>query len=103
MLHTGDLAEFWEGPWPSLHGQGHLDTPNPPPANVISQNREVMSQGAPENPFPFVKGAPALGLLASSLSDVGQSGTFMTLVLGETARKLGVNIGACQQPVTATA
>lgn len=24
MPRTGDPAEFWEGPWPSLRGQGHL-------------------------------------------------------------------------------
>lgn len=63
-LRTGDLAEFWEGPWPSLHGQdGGI---SPPWANLISQNREVTSQGAPENPFPLVKGTPALGRFAWS-------------------------------------
>lgn len=44
-----------------------------------------MSQGAPENPFPLVKGTPPphLACFACTLSEAGSSGTFMTGAWGD--------------------
>lgn len=75
-----------------------------PPKGGLLAGILKSSQREPESPFPLVKRSPALGFAWVSLPPAARrNGPFITSALGETSRKLDVNMRACQQPVAATA